>query len=255
MMLVVVQARTGSTRLPGKILKPLAGKPLLERMIERLRAAHTRFELTVATTVDSADDPVVALCSRIDVRCFRGHPTDLLDRHLKAARSSKADVVVKIPSDCPLIAPEVVDRVLSAWLVAREPCDFMSNLHPQSYPDGNDVEIMSIDALETAWREAKAPHEREHTTPFLWERPERFRIANVAWERGLDYSMSHRFTIDYLEDYELIRSVYNELCTPARPVFSLGEILELLERRPDILALNEKYRGVSWRTPFRGASS
>jgi len=246
MMLVIVQARIGSSRLPGKVLKPLAGRPLLERMIERLRAARTRFDLTVATTVDPLDDPIAALCARIGVRVFRGHPTDLLDRHVQAARAVQADVVVKIPSDCPLIAPEVVDRVLTTWLSKEGRLDYLSNLHPPSYPDGNDVEIMTASALEIAWQEAQKRHEREHTTPFLWDRPERFRIGNVAWETGLDYSMSHRFTIDYAEDYAFIRAIYDALCTISQPIFSLREILELLEERPELLSLNAQHRGVNW---------
>jgi spore coat polysaccharide biosynthesis protein SpsF len=245
-VVVIVQARTGSTRLPGKILMPLAGEPLLARMIERVRAAKMPFDLVVATTTDAADDDVAALASRIDVPCFRGHPTDLLDRHYRAALEEKADVVVKIPSDCPLIDPQVIDRVLAAWRDRTAPLDYMSNLHPATYPDGNDVEVMAMAALETAWREASMPHEREHTTPFLWDRPERFRLGNVTWEAGLDYSMSHRFTIDYPEDYRFIAAVYDALWTASRPVFSLGDILALLDARPDLMAINAAYAGVNW---------
>jgi len=247
-VLVVVQARTGSTRLPGKVLLPLAGKPLLERMLERLRAVRSQFELVVATTTDASDDPVAELAAHTGTRVHRGHPTDLLDRHVQAARASNADTVVKIPSDCPLIAPEVVERVLGAWHERRaaERLDFLSNLHPATYPDGNDVEVVTRDALETAWREAKRPYEREHTTPFVWDRPERFRVGNVTWETGLDYANSHRFTIDYPEDYALIAAVYDALCTPERPVFSLAQILELVGARPQLLELNARYHGTSW---------
>ena len=247
-LLVVVQARTGSTRLPGKVLLPLAGKPLLGRMLERLRAAKTPFELLVATTTDPSDDAVAETAAAFDTRVYRGHATDLLDRHVGAARHAGADVVVKIPSDCPLIAPEVVDRVLGAWLErgVAERLDYLGNLRPPTYPDGNDVEVMPLASLEVAWCEAKRPFEREHTTPFLWDQPERFRLANVVWETGLDYSQTHRFTIDYPEDYALIHAVYAELCTSARPVFSLTDILELLQARPELLALNARYHGTSW---------
>ncbi|HEY3235774.1 MAG TPA: glycosyltransferase family protein, partial [Polyangiaceae bacterium] len=241
-----VQARTTSTRLPGKVLKPLAGKPLLSRMLERLRAAETPFELVVATTVDRSDDAIVELCAGIHTSVFRGHPSDLLDRHLQAARQTRAETIVKIPSDCPLIAPEVVDRVLDRWNQSPGSFDYLSNLHPPTYPDGNDVEVMTREALEIAWIEARKPHEREHTTPFLWDQPERFRIGNVAWETGLNYSLSHRFTIDYEEDYQLISAVYDALCTESRPVFSLSDILDFISRRPDVLAFNAQHRGVSW---------
>lgn len=244
--LVVVQARTGSSRLPGKILMPLAGAPLLVRMVERVRAAKTPFDLVVATTTDAADDAVVDLCARSGIDCFRGHPTDLLERHYRAARAANADVVVKIPSDCPLIDPAAIDRVLSVFHAACERFDFVSNLHPATYPDGNDVEVMPMDALEIAWREAKKPHEREHTTPFLWDQPQRFRVGNVTWETGLDFSMSHRFTIDYAEDYALIAAVYGALYTPDRPIFTLRDIVDFLASRPDVAALNHRHAGVNW---------
>jgi spore coat polysaccharide biosynthesis protein SpsF len=246
--LVVVQARTGSTRLPDKVLLPLSGKSLLERMLERVRAATTPFDLVVATTTEPADDPIVSLSGKAGVRCFRGHPTDLLDRHYQAALSAGpgVDTVVKIPSDCPLIDPAIIDRVLAAHFAAGND-DFTSNLHPAAtYPDGNDVEVMTLDALATAHREADRPLEREHTTPFLWERPERFRLGCVTWETGLDYSMSHRFTIDYRADYDFIAAVYDALYKPERPVFSLGDILRLLEERPEIYAINHQYAGVNW---------
>jgi spore coat polysaccharide biosynthesis protein SpsF len=241
--LVVVQARLGSTRLPGKVLLPLAGAPLLLQMVERVRAARTPFSLVVATTTDPGDDPVAELCRSNGLACFRGHPTDLLDRHYQAARASGAQLVVKIPSDCPLIDPAAIDRVLGEW---REGLDFLGNLRPGTWPDGNDVEVISWSALETAWREAKRPHEREHTTPFLWDQPDRFRCANVAWESGRDLSRSHRFTIDYPEDYQFISAVYEALWRPERPIFPLGEILALLERRPELLALNARFAGVNW---------
>src|SRR5262249_10819750 len=124
--------------------------------------------------------------------------------------------------------------------------DFVSNLHPATYPDGNDVEVMPVAVLETAWREAVEPHEREHTTPFIWERPDRFRLNNVVWETGRDYSTTHRWTIDYPEDYQFLAAVYDELWSEARPMFSLEDVLSLVERRPDIAALNAGHAGKGW---------
>ncbi len=244
--LVVVQARTGSSRLPRKILMPLQGKPLLQRMLERVQAASTPFDLVVATTYEPEDDAVRTLCRSLQVDCFSGHPTDLLDRHYRAAVERHADVVVKIPSDCPLIDPAVIDRVLGFFLQHHNEFDYVSNLHPATYPDGNDVEVMTMETLTTAWREATRDFEREHTTPFIWERPERFRIGNVAWETGLNYSMSHRWTIDYPEDYAFIARVYDELWTEEKPIFSMQDILRLLEAKPDIAAMNAQYAGVNW---------
>lgn len=244
--LVVVQARTGSTRLPNKVMMPLAGKPLLVRMLERVQAATVPFELVVATTTETKDDVIRDLCKQANVKCFSGHPTDLLDRHYQVAVQEKADAVVKIPSDCPLIDPSVIDKVLNVFFENQNSVDFVSNLHPATYPDGNDVEVMTMPAIEAAWREATLELERQHTTPFIWEHPERFRLLNVEWETGLNYSMSHRFTIDYLEDYNFIKAVYDELWTEAKPFFSLNDILKLLEARPDIYQINSKYAGVNW---------
>ncbi len=170
-IVVVVQARTSSTRLPGKVLLPLAGRPLLERMLERVRAARTPFTLVVATTTNPGDQPIRDLCAGKNIICYCGHPTDLLDRHYRAARSLVPDAVVKIPSDCPLIDPAVIDRVLGFYVARHDEYDFVSNLHPPSWPDGNDVEVMSLAALEAAWKEARTPVEREHTTPFIWDPP------------------------------------------------------------------------------------
>lgn len=251
-LLVVVQARTGSTRLPGKVLLPLAGRPLLARVVERVRCAQMPLELTVATTTESSDDPVVELCRGIDVRCHRGHPTDLLDRHYRAGLEAGADAVAKIPSDCPLIDPAAIDRVLGFFLAHPGRYDYVGNLRPPTWPDGNDVEVMPMEALATAWREAESPLEREHTTPFLWDRPERFRCANVAWETGLDYSATHRWTIDYPEDYDFIRTVYDELHAEGERPFSAADVLDLLRRRPEIAALNARYAGTTWITKNKG---
>jgi spore coat polysaccharide biosynthesis protein SpsF len=235
----------GSSRLPGKVMLPLAGEPLLVRMVERVRAARLSGTVVVAVTVAPGDDVLVKLCRKKGLLCFRGHPTDLLDRHYQVARRFEADVVVKIPSDVPLIDPRIIDRVMGAFFVDPDAYDYVSNLHPPTYPDGNDVEVMRMSALETAWREARRDLEREHTTPFLWENPGRFRLCNVAWETGLDYSMSHRWTIDYREDYCFIRAVYEALY-PQNPRFGIEDILALLERRPDIAAQNARYAGVNW---------
>jgi spore coat polysaccharide biosynthesis protein SpsF len=243
--LVVVQARSGSTRLPGKVLLPVAGAPLLERMLERIRAARTPLDLVVATTWEEEDAAISELCESIGVPCFRGHPRDLLDRHYRVGLAFGAEAVVKIPSDCPLIDHAVIDRVLHEYL--DDPCryDFVSNLHPATYPDGNDVEVFSFAALEGAHREATRPLDREHTTPYLWDQPEKFRLSNVAWESGLDLSMSHRFTVDYPEDYELVSAVYAALYREGE-VFSLPEILAFLEARPDVFRMNARYLGVNW---------
>ncbi|GAC1600170.1 MAG: glycosyltransferase family protein [Hymenobacter sp.] len=244
-ILTVVQARMGSSRLPGKVLLPLAGQPLLVRMVERVQRAQLAGTVVVATTTEAADDAVAACCAAHGLPCFRGDALDLLDRHYQAARHYGADVVLKIPSDCPLIDPAVIDQVLGFYLQHEGQFDFVSNLHPATFPDGNDVEVMPMAALATAWREARRPLEREHTTPFFWENPDRFRLANVAWATGQDFSMSHRWTIDYPEDYSFIRAVYEAL-HPVTPAFGLPDILTLLAQQPEIAQLNAHLAGVNW---------
>jgi spore coat polysaccharide biosynthesis protein SpsF len=239
----VIQARTGSSRLPGKIMYPVLGRPLLIHMVDRVRHAQRCGIVVVATTVLREDDVIVDLCERYGIPVLTGHPTDLLDRHFQVAAEYDADAVVKIPSDCPLIDPAVIDRVIRHFESGS--FDYVSNLHPATYPDGNDVEIMSMRALETAWKKAVRPMEREHTTPFFWENPSMFRLGNVEWETGLDYSMSHRWTLDYEEDLVLIRAVIEKLA-PTLPAFTMQDILSLLSREPEMAHINARYAGVNW---------
>jgi spore coat polysaccharide biosynthesis protein SpsF len=224
---------------------PLMGKPLFVRQAERVQAAALSGLVVIATTLEREDDRIVDICEKEGLVCFRGDATDLLDRHYRAAKQFDAEVVVKIPSDCPLIDPVVIDQTISAYLDNPGLYDFVSNLHPASWPDGNDVEIMNFRALEEAWKHADRQLEREHTTPYIWERPDQFRIGNVQMAGGVDYSMSHRFTIDYPEDYAFINAVFEELF-PANPLFGVRDILGLLETRPDIFAINHKWAGVNW---------
>lgn len=244
-ILIIIQARSGSTRLPGKIMMPLAGKPLLVRMTERVMSADIPKRIVVATTTEKIDDEVEKLCAEYGIKCFRGHPTDLLDRHYKAALNFKAKYIAKIPSDCPLICRKAIERVARHFLENSGSYDYASNLHPATYPDGHDVEIMSFETLECAWKEATRDFEREHTTPYIWENPDRFRTVNVEWETGLDFSMSHRMTIDYPEDYEFIKSVYDELYEKMND-FTLCDIMLLLDEKPELLKINQKHAGVNW---------
>lgn len=242
-IVTVIQARTGSSRLPGKVTKEILGKSLLIRMVERVQASTLKGTVVMATTLEPEDDLIAAICRDNSILCYRGSSLDLLDRHYQAAKWLEADAVVKIPSDCPIIDPQVIDRVIQFYL--DNSFEYVSNLHPATYPDGNDVEIMSFKALETAWHEAHKNFEREHTTPYLWEHPEKFSIGNVVWENGLDYSMSHRFTIDYADDFVFIKTIYESLY-PTNPNFGLNDILNLLRINPEIAAINEKYAGVNW---------
>jgi spore coat polysaccharide biosynthesis protein SpsF len=244
-VVIVVQARMSSTRFPGKILKPILGKSLLNRMLERLQMIRHEATIVIATSDAEQDDIIENEANIIGVPCFRGSLNNCLDRHYRAGKSYDADVVIKIPSDCPLIDPHIIDHVLDFYLDHEDDYDFVSNLHPATWPDGNDVEIMTMACIEKAWKEASRPLELEHTTPYIWENPDKFRIGNVTWPAELDYSMSHRFTIDYPEDYLFINKVYEELY-PQKANFSCYDILKLLDGQPEIYQINAKYAGVNW---------
>ncbi|MEL6390967.1 MAG: glycosyltransferase family protein [Bacteroidota bacterium] len=242
-IVTIIQARLGSSRLPGKVIKPILDEPLLYRMIERVSHSHIAGTIVLATTSKDKDDLIAKMGMAYGWNVYRGDEEDLLDRHYQAAKMHDADIVLKIPSDCPLIDPQIIDRCIQSFL--DHPCDYLSNLHPATYPDGNDVEIMSMSVLKEAWIKADRDYEREHTTPFFWERPGQFHIRNITWELGKDYSMSHRWTIDYEEDYHFIRRVYEELYE-SNPAFTIHDILDLLERKPEIADVNQKFAGVNW---------
>jgi len=246
-LVVVIQARCASTRLPGKALAPICGQPLLARMLARVQLAREPDAIVVATTTDSGDDPIEALCNQLGVAVYRGHPLDCLDRHLRAGLLHNADAVVKIPSDCPLIAPEVIDRVLARFRGARPRYDYVSNLNPPSWPDGNDVEVIDLKALQAADAATDDPFEREHTTPFIVDHPERFRIDNVMRDDAEDLSQRYRWVVDWPEDLRAIRLVFEALLPSHGPGFGVDAILELYRRRPELEAINAARRGYHYR--------
>ncbi|MBM4171020.1 MAG: acylneuraminate cytidylyltransferase [Ignavibacteria bacterium] len=244
-IITVIQARLSSSRLPGKVLLPILEKPLLSRMIERVEKSKYIGKVVVATSTNQEDDKIEELCKSENITCFRGHLTDLLDRHYQAALKYDADAVVKIPSDCPLIDPEIIDLVIKYYMEKLKDYDYVSNLHPPTYPDGNDVEIMSIAALRKAWQESTKYYEREHTTPYFWENPQKFRIGNVLWSKGVDYSTTHRWTIDYEEDYQFIKRVFEELY-PNNQMFGINDILNLVLKNSEVYDINKKHLGKFW---------
>ncbi len=244
-VVTVIQARTGSSRLPRKVLMSICGKPLLIRMIERVQRSELCGKIVVATSTEKEDDTIEEICIKYNLDYYRGSLNDLLDRHYQVGKMFNADAVVKIPSDCPLIDPHVIDKVIKNFIDNYPNYDFVSNLHPASFPDGNDVEIMKMETLKKAHKKAKRKLEREHTTPYIWENSDKFNINNILWSTNQDFSSTHRWTIDYEEDYVFIRTVYEELY-PTKPNFSLYDILALLEEKPFIYKINSKYAGKYW---------
>jgi spore coat polysaccharide biosynthesis protein SpsF len=227
----IIQARTGSTRLPGKVLRPLLGEPLLAQVVRRVGRATSLDATVVATTAAPADDAIADLGAGEGWLVERGSEMDLLDRYLGAARAHAADRVVRITSDCPLIDPELIDQVVAA--LAADGSDYASNtLEPRTLPRGLDVEAMTMAALEEAGREDHDPASREHATPFLYRHPERFRLTRVS--SPVDLS-AHRWTVDTAEDYELVSRIYDAL---GRNDFSWHDALAVVEAHPDWGALN-----------------
>jgi spore coat polysaccharide biosynthesis protein SpsF len=231
----IVQGRMGSRRLPGKVLAEIQGSPLLARMLDRLARAEQLDEVAVATTHLPEDDPVAELCGARGTRCVRGHPTDVLDRYHQAADETDAEVIVRLTGDCPLIDPELVDLCLRTYLEADPPVDLVVNRLPwdRSYPIGLDTEVFGRAALEIAWREAKAPHQREHVVPFLYENPARFTM--IVLEADGDYG-AYRWTVDVPQDLEVVRRIYAAF--GGRDDFGWRDVLGLMERDPALAAIN-----------------
>jgi len=230
-IVAIVQARMGSTRLPGKVLMNLGGQSVLARVVRRLRRANSLANIVVATSVSRSDDAVVTECERINLQCFRGSEHDVLDRYHRCAQSSGADVVVRITADCPLIDPELVDMVIKAFL--KVPCDYASNAIVPTYPRGLDVEVFTAAALSRAWQKAMRAYEREHVTPYIYERPELFRLQSIGTD--VDYSR-YRWTLDTVEDLELLREIYARF--GSQDDFGWREVLGLMDSEPHLTAIN-----------------
>lgn len=229
---LVVQARMTSTRLPGKVLMPIGGRPMLALMLERLERARTPSIRVVATTANTADDPIDTLARAHGWSVVRGPEEDVLERYRMAADAFNADVVVRVTSDCPLIDPEILDGVVSRVLGGG--CDYASNTLRRTYPRGLDVEAVTRSAIDAAATEAGDPAEREHVTPYIYGHPERFRLCGV--EATVDLS-EHRWTVDTNADLELIRRLYGALWD-RHPDFTTAELLDVLDQHPDWRALN-----------------
>jgi glutamate-1-semialdehyde aminotransferase/spore coat polysaccharide biosynthesis protein SpsF (cytidylyltransferase family) len=233
MIVAIIQARMASTRLPGKVLKDLVGHPLLWHVIQRVSRAKRIDKIVVATSTKTTDDPIEFFCAREGIACLRGSEEDVLDRYYQAARQWKAEVVVRITGDCPLIDPEVTDRVIEAFQQGEY--DYVSNILRYTYPNGLDVEVFSYAALTRAWQEAQSPTEREHVTPYLRNSGE-FRVSGV--ENEIDLSpQDYRWTVDEPSDLEFVREVYRYLYRENQ-VFLMGEILNLLAEHPELLHIN-----------------
>jgi spore coat polysaccharide biosynthesis protein SpsF len=235
--IAILQARTGSTRLPGKVLLDLACAPLLVRVIERAQAIPSLDRVVLATTTAERDRPLIDLARQQDIAAFAGSEDDVLDRYYQTARHFEADVIVRLTADCPLLDPAVSAQVLDRF--GQGAVDYVSNTQPPTYPDGLDTEVFSFAALEQAWREATLSSEREHVTPYIWKNPDKFRLASVT--NDVDLS-ALRWTVDEAPDLEFVRAVYMRLYRDAQPLFSMQDVLTLLASEASLQDMHTHFK-------------
>lgn len=228
----------GSSRLPGKVMLKACGKPLLELMIERVRYSKRMDKIIVATSTKEKDNVIENFCRFLGIECFRGSEEDLLSRYKMAADAVRADVIVRLVSDTPLMDPLVIDKVVETFVM--NDYDFVSNFFPfpRTFPDGYSVEVFNLQTLNEAYREAKRPSDREHMTFFIWRRPERYSIYRVDHEKDLS---KYRLNLDYKEDYFVIKSIFEALY-PKNPHFTLEDIINWLDSHPEISKVNSKIK-------------
>jgi spore coat polysaccharide biosynthesis protein SpsF len=232
LILGILQARVSSKRLPGKVLKPVLGIPMIFLEIERIRRAKKIDKLIIATSTDSTDELLEKLCRERDVQCFRGDLNDVLNRFYEVAKNETAKHIVRITGDCPLIDPSVIDRVIDFYL--QGDFDYVSNAIEPTFPDGLDTEVFRYTCLKQAWQEATLPSEREHVTPFIYSNPTRFKIGHYKNARDLSHL---RWTVDEELDFQLVEIIYNSLYQK-NPEFSTQDILDLLKTHPELMYYN-----------------
>lgn len=230
--LAIIQARVGSTRLPGKVLMDLEGKTVLERVVERVAAAKYIDQVAVATTISPKDLPLVQMAAARGITVFCGSENDVLDRFFQMAKLLSPEHVVRITADCPLIDPLIIDKTIEEYYLKR--ADYLSNQLEEKLPDGEDVEVFSFSALKSAWQNAKMASEREHVTPYIRNNPKKFKVCGLKTED--DYS-TMRWTLDNTEDYEFIKSIYSRLHS-INNYFGMKEILLLLKNEPGLRMIN-----------------
>lgn len=232
MILGIVQARTASTRLPGKVLLTILGEPMLARQVERLERASSIDRLVIATTSDPSDDAVASLAAELGHDVYRGSVDDVLDRFYQVASPLAPTHIVRLTADCPLADWQLINRAVSTIL--SDDLDYVSTALRPTWPDGLDAEVLTFAALEAAWREARTPVEREHVTPFIIGRPERFRRASV--ESPVDLS-ELRWTVDEPRDFDFVTRIYEALY-PSNAAFTTEDVLALLRQEPELVAIN-----------------
>ena len=235
MVIAIIQARMASSRLPNKVMMEIKGKPMLWHVVSRVRRAKRVDRVVVATSISKTDDAIAAFCKRKKIGVYRGSEHDVLDRFYQTARHFKADTIVRITADCPLIDPFVIDRILAVYNTGN--FDYVSNTLRYTYPDGLDTEVFSFQALEKAHSEANSEREREHVVPYI-KNSGLFRIANVECETDLSQK-EYRWTVDEMRDLLFIREVYRHLGNRRNQSFGLQEVHHLLSEHPELMEINK----------------
>ncbi|UNL84777.1 glycosyltransferase family protein [Priestia koreensis] len=231
-IIAIIQARMGSTRLPGKVMKKVMGRSLLEHQIIRVKQSAFIDEIVVATTTKKQDDVIVEVCEKIGISYYRGSEHDVLTRYYEAATQYKADVVIRLTSDCPVIHHDEIDKVIQCFLEKKP--DYASNTITRTYPRGFDTEVFSYDVLKKVFEQAISLPHREHVTSYIYSHPEQFSLLSVTNE--VNYSQ-YRLTVDTPEDFDLIKIVIQNLYTDISP-FPFQEIINLLRENPDWADIN-----------------
>lgn len=229
-----IEARMNSTRLPGKVLLDAAGEPMLERMVERVRRVPSIQGIIIATTTSAGDDPIVELGERMHINVYRGSEDDVMSRVLNAAQTYGVDVIVELTGDCPVIDPLLIERVIRAYV--DNGVDYCSNILVRSYPIGMDTQVFGTHILADAFRRTSDPSDREHVSLFIYRHPELYSLHNVLADTH-HCSPELRLTLDTTEDLRLLRGVFEDLL-PQKPDFRLDDILEVLQRRPELREAN-----------------
>jgi len=240
----IVQARVNSKRLPGKILMPVFGKSLLQHLLERLKRLKTIDDLIVATTKHKLDDQTAKIAKLINVKIYRGDEHNVLKRYYDCAKINKSSVIIRVTADCPLIDIKYINELLKIFL--KNDYDYLSNLDLNYLPDGFHCEIFNFRSLEKAQKLAKSKFDREHVTSFLWSNPKIFSIHHYCGKKLKNHSKDIRLTLDYHEDYILIKEVFEKLYKKNK-FFSLVEITAFLEKNKSFLKINEKYHKLQWK--------
>jgi spore coat polysaccharide biosynthesis protein SpsF len=228
----IIQARTGSTRLPNKILMKINGITVIESLLNQLSNSKLLTDKIIATTKEKDDDQIIVIAKALGVNHFRGSQFDVLDRYYECAKQFSINQIVRISGDAPLIDPQIVDKTIQ--LYQKSNFDYVNNFNRFRFPIGTEVEVFSFSILEKAWQNATKSSEREHVTPYIYNNPDKFSIGHL--ENTSDLSDLH-WTVDRKEDLEFVKTVYKNISK--RPIL-LEDILKLLEEHPSLLDINRK---------------